>query len=306
MCTYSASNGHLTDFHLIHLSALAFRGASLTIIEASSVLPNGRISPEDSGLWADSQIAPIKRIADFVHSQNQKLGIQLAHAGRKASTVAPWLSEKGKALATEDVGGWPEDVMGPSAIQWGEGYPMPREMSEKHLQDVVEGFKLSARRAVEAGVDVIELHAAHGYLLCSFLSPISNQRSDRYGGSFENRVRLLLEVVQAVRTVIPAGMPLLVRVSATEWMEHQGNESWDVESTIKLAKLLPALGVDLLDVSSGGVRFLYSQCGYSWESLNVSAVPTAVLLCAFAPNYLQHRQLLTSKPCRTTTNRSSI
>lgn len=253
MCTYSASQGHLTDFHLVHLSAFAYRGASLTFIEATSVLPNGRISPEDSGLWTDSQIAPIRRIADFLHSQNQHLGIQLGHAGRKASMVAPWLAERGKALiAEEEAGGFPADVMGASAVRWGEGYAAPREMSARDVRDVVEGFRESARRAVEAGVDVIELHAAHGYLLSSFLSPISNRRTDAYGGSFENRIRLLVEVVEAVRAVIPSGMPLLVRISGTEWMEQHVSESWDVESTIKLAKLLPALGVDLLDVSSGG------------------------------------------------------
>ncbi|EKD20677.1 uncharacterized protein L3040_006397 [Drepanopeziza brunnea f. sp. 'multigermtubi'] len=253
MCMYSASNGHLTDFHLAHLSAFAFRGASLTIIEATAVLPNGRISPEDAGLWQDSQIAPIQRIAAFVHSQNQKLGLQLAHAGRKASTLAPWLLARGeKALAATDQNGWPTDVVGPSAIGWGDGYATPRAMSVRDVQDVVDGFREGARRAVEAGVDVLEIHAAHGYLLCSFLSPISNRRTDAYGGSFENRARLLLEVVQAVRGAIPRGMPLLVRVSATEWMEGKTGESWDVESTIRLAKILPALGVDLLDVSSGG------------------------------------------------------
>ncbi|KAH7364827.1 NADH-dependent flavin oxidoreductase-like protein [Rhexocercosporidium sp. MPI-PUGE-AT-0058] len=252
MCTYSASNGHLTDFHLVHLSAFAYRGASLTIIEATSVLPNGRISPEDAGLWTDSQIAPIRRLADFTHSQNQKLGIQLAHAGRKASTLPPWLSEKGKGLATKDANGWPDDVMGPSAICWGEGFAQPREMSAKDVRDVIDGFRDSARRAVEAGVDVIEIHGAHGYLISSFLSPISNRRTDKYGGSFENRIRLLVEIIQAIREVIPKGMPLLVRVSSTEWMEKAAPESWDVESTIKLAKLLPSLGVDLLDVSSGG------------------------------------------------------
>jgi 2,4-dienoyl-CoA reductase-like NADH-dependent reductase (Old Yellow Enzyme family) len=253
MCTYSADNGHLTDFHLVHLSAFAYRGASLTVIEASSVLPNGRITPEDSGLWTDSQIAPIRRIADFLHSQDQKLGIQLAHAGRKASMVAPWLVERGKAItATAEVGGWPDDVMGASAIRWGEGYPMPREMSAQDIQDVINGFRDSAKRAIEAGVDVIEIHGAHGYLISSFLSPISNRRTDKYGGSFENRIRLLVDVIGAVRGVIPSGMPLLVRVSSTEWMETHAPESWDVESTIKLAKLLPGLGVDLLDVSSGG------------------------------------------------------
>jgi 2,4-dienoyl-CoA reductase-like NADH-dependent reductase (Old Yellow Enzyme family) len=217
------------------------------------VLPNGRISPEDAGLWSDSQIAPIQRISTFLHSQNQKLGIQLAHAGRKASTCAPWLLERGKAItATKEVGGWPDDVMGASAIQWGEGFAMPREMSRSDIQGVVEGFREAARRAVQAGVDVIEIHGAHGYLISSFLSPISNRRTDEYGGSFENRIRLLVDVVKAVREVIPEGMPLLVRVSSTEWMEKQAQESWDVESTIRLAKLLPGLGVDLLDVSSGG------------------------------------------------------
>jgi 2,4-dienoyl-CoA reductase-like NADH-dependent reductase (Old Yellow Enzyme family) len=256
MCTYSASSGtgHLTDFHLVHLSAFAYRGASLTIIEATSVLPNGRITPEDSGLWEDTQIAPIRRIADFLHSQGQKLGIQLAHAGRKASTCAPWVGKRGKVhLATEEVGGWPKDVMGASAIKWGEGFAEPREMSEGDVRDVIHGFRDSARRSVEAGVDVIEVHAAHGYLLSSFLSPISNRRRDQWGGSFDNRIRLLLEVIKAIRSVIPDGMPLLVRVSSTEWMEKSGEpQSWDVESTIRLAKLLPRLGVDLLDVSSGG------------------------------------------------------
>jgi 2,4-dienoyl-CoA reductase-like NADH-dependent reductase (Old Yellow Enzyme family) len=255
MCTYSADDGALTDFHFSHLSAFAFRGASLTIIEATAVLPNGRITPEDSGLWSDAQIAPIRRIADFVHSQGQKLGIQLAHAGRKANMCAPWLvAEKGESrVGTEDVGGWPEDVMGPSTIRWSEDFSSPREMSSQDIKDVVDGFRNSAKRAVEAGVDVIEIHAAHGYLLCSFLSPLSNQRTDQYGGSFENRTRLLLEVIHAIREVIPSGMPLLLRVSSTEWMEDSDEpESWDVESTIRLAKLLPALGVDLLDVSSGG------------------------------------------------------
>lgn len=187
-----------------------------------------------------------------MHSQNQKLGIQLAHAGRKASTLAPWLADKGKGLATKEANGWPDDVMGPSAICWGEGFARPREMSAKDVKDVIDGFRDSARRAVEAGVDVIEIHGAHGYLISSFLSPISNRRTDKYGGSFENRIRLLVEIIQAIRGVVPKGMPLLLRVSSTEWMEKSGPESWDVESTIKLAKLLPGLGVDLLDVSSGG------------------------------------------------------
>lgn len=271
MCMYSADNGHLTDFHLVHLGAFAYRGASLTIIEATAVLANGRITPEDAGLWTDSQIAPIARVATFLHSQNQKLGIQLAHAGRKASTCAPWLLERGKAItATADVGGWPEDVVGASAIRWGEGFAMPREMSKQDIRDVVVGFRDAARRAVKAGVDVIEIHGAHGYLISSFLSPISNRRTDEYGGSFENRIRLLVDVVKAVREVVPKGMPLLVRVSSTEWMEGQASESWDVESTVRLAKLLPALGVDLLDVSSGGNNEKQAVTPYNNQQVGIA------------------------------------
>lgn len=254
MCQYSADNGHLTDYHLVHLGAFAFRGASLTIIEATAVRPEGRISPEDAGLWQDSQVAPMQKIADFVHAQGQKLGIQLAHAGRKASTVAPWLVPKRgtSVVAGEDVNGWPNNVMGPSAIRWGEGYAQPKEMTKADIQDVVDGFRDAARRSVEAGIDVIELHGAHGYLLCSFLSPLSNTRTDEYGGSFENRTRLPIEVIKAVREVIPANTPLLYRISATEWLEDQSNHTWTVRDTITFAKLLPGLGVDLLDVSSGG------------------------------------------------------
>lgn len=254
MCMYSANNGYITDFHFQHYSAFAYRGASLTIVEATAVRPEGRITPEDVGLWEDGQIAPIRRLADFVHSQGQKLGIQLAHAGRKASTVAPWLmTQRGQAiLATEEVGGWPNAVKGMSAIQWDEHHAMPKEMTKEDIQDVVTGFRDSARRAVEAGVDVIEVHSAHGYLLCSSLSPLTNQRTDSYGGSFENRTRMLVEVLEAVRDVIPQEMPLVLRVSGTEWMENSSTESWTVNETIRLAKMLPALGVDLLDVSSGG------------------------------------------------------
>lgn len=255
MCQYSADNGHLTDYHLVHLGAFAFRGASLTIIEATAVTPEGRISPEDAGLWQDSQIAPIKRIADFVHAQGQKLGIQLAHAGRKASTVAPWLVPKRGAsiVADEHANGWPNNVLGPSAIRWGEGYATPHEMTTADIQTVIHSFQASALRAVQAGVDVIELHGAHGYLLSSFLSPLSNTRTDEYGGPFENRIRLPVQVIEAVRAVIPNDMPLLYRISATEWMEDRHSDhSWTVADTIAFAKLLPGLGVDLLDVSSGG------------------------------------------------------
>lgn len=270
MCTYSADNGHLTDWHLVHLGAYATRGAALTIVEATAVTPNGRISPEDSGLWQDSQIAPLKRIVDYVHSQGQKVGIQLAHAGRKASCLAPWHAGGHGRMASEEVGGWPENVWGPSAIPFNHDYASPKEMTVEEIEGLVKSWTDAAKRAVEAGFDTIEIHGAHGYLINEFLSPISNvssipfkanpsskkltkkqQRTDKYGGSFENRTRLLIEVIKATRAVMPETMPLLLRISATEWMEHAG-ESWDVPQSIRLAKLLPDLGVDLLDVSSGG------------------------------------------------------
>ncbi|MCJ1302225.1 hypothetical protein MMC08_005028 [Hypocenomyce scalaris] len=253
MCTFSADNGHLTDFHFQHLAAFAFRGAGLTMIEATSVSPEGRISPEDAGLWCDSQIAPIKRIANFLHSQGQKLGIQLSHAGRKASTVAPWLAPRGSSvLATEDINGWPSEVIGPSAISWGKGCTTPNEMSTKDIEVIVSRFGDAARRSVEAGVDVIELHGAHGYLIHAWLSPVSNKRTDEYGGSFENRIRVPVKIIEAVRAAIPSGMPLFLRISATEWLENVFDQSWTMDDALRFAKLLPALGVDLLDVSSAG------------------------------------------------------
>ncbi|AEO66102.1 uncharacterized protein THITE_2113941 [Thermothielavioides terrestris NRRL 8126] len=253
MCTYSADDGHLTDWHLVHLGAFALRGAALIIVEATAVTPNGRISPEDSGLWQDSQIAPLRRIVDYVHSQGQKIGIQLAHAGRKASTLAPWHAKPTQhEVATAEVGGWPDNLWAPSAIPWDEGYPVPKKMTVAQIEGLVQSFVDAAKRAVQAGVDTIEIHGAHGYLISEFLSPITNQRTDAYGGSFANRTRLLLDIARAVRGAIPAGMPLLVRISATEWMEWTGQPSWDLAQSKQLAALLADAGVDLLDVSSGG------------------------------------------------------
>ncbi|PNY23934.1 NADPH dehydrogenase [Tolypocladium capitatum] len=273
MCQYSADDGHLTDFHLVHLGQFALHGAGLVVVEASAVEPRGRISPQDSGLWTDSQIAPLRRIVDFVHSQNTGAGIQLAHAGRKASTLAPWISDSARReLADEAHGGWPGHVFGPSAIPFSEDHAAPRELSVDDIRGLVQSFAESAVRAVKAGFDVIEIHGAHGYLVTSFLSPLSNvrtapgrglgpivtmltdmqRRTDDYGGSFENRTRFLREVVAAVRAVVPDDMPLWLRISATEWMEHAGAPSWDLEQSIRLAKLLPAWGIDVLDVSSGG------------------------------------------------------
>ncbi|KAH8884535.1 NADH:flavin oxidoreductase/NADH oxidase-like protein [Thozetella sp. PMI_491] len=253
MCQYSADDGHLTDFHLVHLGSYALRGVPLTIFEATAVTANGRISPEDSGLWQDSQIAPLKRIVDFIHSQGQKAGIQLAHAGRKASTLAPWHISRGHGqAATAEQGGWPDNVWAPSAISFTPEYPSPKEMTIAEIEGLVESFAASAKRAVAAGFDTIEIHGAHGYLITEFLSPLTNKRTDKYGGSFENRIRLAVDVIKAVRASIPETMPLLLRISATEWMEWAGEPSWTLEDSIRLAKLLPDLGVDLLDVSSGG------------------------------------------------------
>ncbi|KAL2852492.1 hypothetical protein BJY01DRAFT_91593 [Aspergillus pseudoustus] len=276
MCMYSTNPdpaspfiGALTDFHVAHLGHLALKGAGLVIIEATAVQPNGRISPNDSGLWQEGtdseQFKGLKRVVDIVHSQGGKIGIQLAHAGRKASTVAPWLaSEKGvrSLKADESVFGWPKNVVGPSGGEeniWAPGgvsYWTPRELSTGEVEELVRAFAKSAELAVKAGVDIIEIHGAHGYLINEFLSPITNQRTDKYGGSFENRTRFLREVALAIRAVVPQGLPLFLRISASEWLEGQPvaaeRGSWDINASIELLKILPEIGVDFLDVSSGG------------------------------------------------------
>ncbi|KAI0172038.1 NADPH dehydrogenase [Hypoxylon sp. FL1284] len=245
-----ADDGHLTDWHFAHLSQFILRGSALTMVEATAVLPNGRITPQCPGMWKDSQIGPLKRIADFAHSQGQKLGVQLAHAGRKASTVAPWLRSPDTQVAPPEDGGWADDVWAPSAVRFDDGYPDPKAMTADDIRALVQAFADAARRAVAAGVDTIEIHGAHGYLVNNFLSPLSNRRADAYGGSFENRTRVLFDIIGAVRAAIPASMPLLLRISATEWVKE--GDSWDLEQSVRLARLLPAAGVDLLDVSSAG------------------------------------------------------
>ncbi|KIW88330.1 L-ascorbate oxidase [Cladophialophora bantiana CBS 173.52] len=274
MCQYSTASsgpdiGKLTDYHIATLGHYALKGAALVFIEATGVQPNGRISPNCPGLWSDAQTESVKRVSDFVRSQGALSGIQLAHAGRKSSTMPPWLASSVKrpsVRADKDADGWPDDVVGPmggpeeswdgKGLSQDGGFWPPRQLSVEEIQGVVKAFAESARRAVEAGIDVIEIHAAHGYLIHQFLSPITNRRTDQYGGSFENRTRMLVEVIKAVRAQIPQDMPLFLRVSSTEWMEETdlGKQlgSWDVENTMKLARLLPGLGVDLLDASSGG------------------------------------------------------
>ncbi|KAJ9605702.1 NADH-dependent flavin oxidoreductase [Cladophialophora chaetospira] len=274
MCQYSTAPtgpdvGKLTDYHVATLGHYALKGAGLVFIEATGVQPNGRISPNCPGLWSDAQTEGVKRVSDFIKSQGALSGIQLAHAGRKSSTMPPWVAapfKKPSLRATKEVGGWPDDVVGPTGgpenswdgkgLAEDGGFWPPRQLTVEDIKDTVDAFAQAARRAVEAGIDVIEIHAAHGYLIHQFLSPITNRRTDQYGGSFENRTRILVEVIQAIRKVIAEGMPLFLRVSSTEWMEESDLAkqygSWNVDSTIKLTQLLPALGVDLLDVSSGG------------------------------------------------------
>jgi 2,4-dienoyl-CoA reductase-like NADH-dependent reductase (Old Yellow Enzyme family) len=248
MCQYSSVDGFATDWHLVHLGARAQGGAGLVFVEATGVLPEGRISPVDMGLWKDEQILALKRIVEFVHSQGSAIAIQLAHAGRKASMTPPWDGEKW--VRPED-GGW--QPVAPSAVAYAAEYGEPRELDKAGIRAVIEAFAQAAKRAESAGFDAVELHAAHGYLLHQFLSPITNKRTDEYGGSFENRIRLTLEVVEAVRAVWPEQKPLLVRISATDWLEDQPNESWTIAQSVELARELKKRSVDLVDVSTGGI-----------------------------------------------------
>jgi 2,4-dienoyl-CoA reductase-like NADH-dependent reductase (Old Yellow Enzyme family) len=244
MCEYASTDGYATDWHLVHLGSRAVGGAGLVLTEASAVLPEGRISPQDLGIWTDDHIEPLAPIVRFIHEQGSVAGMQLAHAGRKASTYRPW---EGNGTIPESAGGW-KKVVAPSPLPFSDLYPMPSALSADGIQEVVQAFAAAARRAGEAGFRVIEIHAAHGYLIHEFLSPLSNQRTDAYGGSFENRTRILREVVTAVRKVWPERAPLFVRISATDWTDG----GWDIEQSVELARELKKLGADLIDCSSGG------------------------------------------------------
>ncbi len=244
MCQYSAENGFANDWHLVHLGSRAAGGAGLVIVEATAVLPEGRITPKDVGLWSDEHMEPLARIARFVHSQGALAGIQLAHAGRKASCDVPW--NGGAALKPED-GGW--QVVGPSPIAFGLDSPTPVALTKDGIEVVIAAFEAAARRALKAGFKVIEIHSAHGYLLHEFLSPLSNERTDDYGGSLENRMRFVLQVAERLRAIIPEELPLFVRISATDWAPG----GWDDTQSVELARHLKGLGVDLIDVSSGGL-----------------------------------------------------
>ncbi|GAC1330011.1 MAG: NADH:flavin oxidoreductase/NADH oxidase [Candidatus Dormibacteria bacterium] len=242
MCQYSSVEGHPTDWHLIHLGALARGGAGMVLAEATAVTPEGRISASDAGIWTDAQAKDYRRITGFIRAQGAVPGIQLAHAGRKGSTAVPWL---GRGYIAPADGGW--ETVGASELGYAD-WPAPRELSSIELVEVVEAFASAARRAVDAGFEVVEIHAAHGYLVHQFLSPLTNHRTDRHGGDLTGRSRLLLEIVEAVRAVLPDSTPLLVRVSATDWVEG----GLTVDEVAEVSQWLASRGVDLVDVSSGG------------------------------------------------------
>lgn len=244
MCQYSSHEGMPTDWHLVHLGSRAVGGAGLVMVEATAVSPEGRISPDDSGLWSDAHSEAFHRITRFISEQGAVPAIQIAHAGRKASTDLPWHGGKPlNALA----GGW--QTVAPSALPFADGFPIPYALSITELDEVIANFEAAARRALDAGFRCLELHMAHGYLLHEFLSPLANQRDDEYGGSLENRLRLPLRVAATVREVWPANLPLFVRISASDWVEG----GWDIEQSMALCGELKSLGVDLIDCSSGGM-----------------------------------------------------
>ena len=245
MCQYSAEemDGHPTNWHMVHLGSRAVGGAGLVMFEATSVSPEGRISPWDLGIWSDDHINSFKPIAKFIESQGSTPAIQLAHAGRKASHDRPW---NGGGLLSTSEGGW--ETVGPSAIPFSENDSTPNTLSQDDIEKIVQDFGSAAERSIESGIKVIELHFAHGYLACEFMSPLSNKRNDAYGGSFENRVRFPIEIVDKVRSSIPEDIPLFVRISSTEYVEG----GWNIEDSVLLSVQLKAHGVDLIDCSSGG------------------------------------------------------
>ncbi len=243
MCEYSCTDGYANDWHFVHLGSRAIGGAALVFTEATAVTPEGRISPQDLGIWSDAHVEPLARVVRFIDQHGSVAGIQLAHAGRKGSTRPAW--DKPGSIAEAD-GGW--RTLAPSALAFSDGYAVPQALTDDGIRAVIGAFTDAARRARDAGFRVIEIHAAHGYLLHEFLSPLTNHRDDAYGGTFENRTRLLREIAAAIREVWPDELPLFTRISATDWTDG----GWDVEQSIELARALKPLGVDLIDCSSGG------------------------------------------------------
>ncbi|KAF9270584.1 NADH:flavin oxidoreductase [Marasmius fiardii PR-910] len=272
MCQYSSDNGHATDWHLVHIGGFATRGVGAICMEAMAVVPEGRISPEDAGLWTDTQIAPLKRIVNFAHAQGVKIGLQLAHAGRKASTYAPWVQQKvgfgSRNVASKEENGWPDEVFGPTSTPWNEHFPVPKELTKEQLEEIENAFVAAIKRAEQAGFDFIEIHAAHGYLISSFVSPLSNTRTDEFGGQrLENRLRFPLRLISRCRSAW--SKPLFVRFSATDWAEGPEKKEdgtwaqWGIEQSTIYAGEMKKIGVDLVDVSSGG----------NWSQQKITVVP---------------------------------
>lgn len=276
MCQYSSIDGFANDWHLVHLGARAVGGASLIIQEATAVSPEGRISYGDMGLWKDEHIDKSKQITSFIHQQGAYAGIQLAHAGRKASMQKPW--DGGKQLLPSEENGW--QSVSASSIPYHEGEHPPHELTMEEIQDVINDFVKAAVRADKAGYDVVEIHAAHGYLIHQFLSPLSNHRKDQYGGSFENRVRFVLEITESIRKIWPEDKPIFVRISASDWTEG----GWTIDDSVKLAALLKHAGADLIDCSSGGnvphAKITVApgyQVSFASQIKKQTAIPTAAV-----------------------------
>jgi len=244
MCEYSSEDGFASDWHLVHLGSRAAGGAGLVMVEATAVVPEGRITYGDLGIWKDEHIPALRRIVEFIKSQGAVPAIQIAHAGRKASCQLPW--DGGAAIAPAEANGW--QVVAPSPIPFREGDPIPRQLTVPEIETLIDSFAAATRRAVAAGFEVVEIHGAHGYLINEFLSPVSNHRTDEYGGSFENRTRFLTGIIRAVRAELPARLPLFLRISASEWIDG----GWTIDDSVALTRLVAPLGVDLIDASSGG------------------------------------------------------
>jgi 2,4-dienoyl-CoA reductase-like NADH-dependent reductase (Old Yellow Enzyme family) len=287
MCQYSSVEGFANEWHFVHLGSRAVGGAGLVMTEATAILPEARISPQDLGIWSDDHVEPLARIVRFIREQGSVAGIQLAHAGRKASTYRPW---DGQGRVPESKGGWSR-IVAPSPLAFAYDYAVPESISEEGIGETLRAYAEAARRAREAGFQVLEVHAAHGYLLHQFLSPISNKRTDRYGGSFENRTRLLVEVVKVVRTSWPEVLPLFVRISATDWAEN----GWDIDQSVELSRTLRGVGVDLIDCSSGGTLPVVSipfgpgyQTAFSERIRRETGMPAAAVGMVTEPVQADH------------------